>query len=333
MLVEDIPALRNYWYPVAYADEVNSKPHAARVLFTDIVVWRTADDSFAASTAVCAHRGAPLDMGWVEDGCLVCPYHGWRYDSDGRCVSIPSAGPGATIPKRAGIESYPARERYGLVWINLNGTDAEPIPEFAEAESPDFIVAHELMEVWNASAPQILENALDVSHVAWVHRDSAGSSAAPEFGDEFSVDRTGSTLTFAVEHTARVTVQKAGGGGGDGSELTQRVSYGVLPNPFAVRIALVYPDTGLIHVLFKTATPVDNENTLFCQFIARNDRPEQGQMEKILNMDRRVQSEDRALLERIAPDYPLDVTAQFHTKADKVTLEYRRALATLSGVE
>ena len=52
----------------------------------------------------CPHRGAPLSAGMVEDGCLVCPYHGWRFGADGKVVEIPALGPGASLPPRAKLD-------------------------------------------------------------------------------------------------------------------------------------------------------------------------------------------------------------------------------------
>ena len=37
----------------------------------------------------CAHRGTQLSVGWVEDDCIRCRYHGWRYDGSGQCVEQP----------------------------------------------------------------------------------------------------------------------------------------------------------------------------------------------------------------------------------------------------
>jgi hypothetical protein len=85
-------------------------------------------------------------------------------------------------------------------------------------------------------------------------------------------------------------------------------------------------------VLYKTCTPIDNENTLFCQFIARSDSPTPDKWPAITAIDRLVQSEDKALLENIEPDFPLSITEEVHTKVDKMTLEYRRVLADLAGV-
>jgi hypothetical protein len=84
-------------------------------------------------------------------------------------------------------------------------------------------------------------------------------------------------------------------------------------------------------VLFKTCTPVDDGTTLFFQFIGRNDSPPEEKWPDIISVDRAVQGEDRRILEAIDPDFPLDLTAEVHTKADRMTVEYRRILADLAS--
>ena len=59
---------------------------------------------------LCVHRGTALSLGWVEDGCLVCPYHGWTYDPDGVCTRIPSSH-GTNIPRKARIGGRGGRAR------------------------------------------------------------------------------------------------------------------------------------------------------------------------------------------------------------------------------
>ena len=99
MFAADHP-LRHYWHPVALAAEVGDKPKAAKLLGTDIVLWRTAT-GVSAFKDLCIHRGAALSRGSVQDGIIACPYHGWRYDRTGQCVHIPALPADAPIPKRA----------------------------------------------------------------------------------------------------------------------------------------------------------------------------------------------------------------------------------------
>jgi phenylpropionate dioxygenase-like ring-hydroxylating dioxygenase large terminal subunit len=244
-------------------------------------------------------------------------------------VSIPSNGPDLPIPARARISTIPAGERYGLVWVCVgSGGGSVGIPTLAEADDPGYTVIHELMEVWQASAPRIIDNALDVSHVSWVHRGTVGTPDHARVS-EFEVERVGTTLRYAANHVSRVSEQQKRNTGIT-SDLTPRTTHVELVNPLVFRGAIEYPDNGLVHVLLKTATPIDDETTLFCQFVARNDAPDLEKQAGIIAVDRAVQSEDRAILERVRPDFPLDVTAEVHVRADRMTVEYRRILAELA---
>ena len=325
MLVSEVPALRDYWYAVAYSHAVGDQPVAARLFGEEYVVWR-AGGAVHAAPGACPHRGAALSQGWVVDGCLVCPYHGWRYDGAGRCVLIPAIDPGLPIPPRARLRAVPADERYGLVWVCV-GTSRAPIPVLPEAEDPAYTLVHELMEVWQASAPRITDNALDISHVAWVHRASVGDPESPRLG-EFSVARDGERLRFSVTIQSRVAGEQVANTGLEG--VVSRTTHAELVQPFVFRGVLEY-ENGLRHVLYKTAAPADDRSTLFCQFVARNDQPDELRKAGIIAVDRQVQDEDRRLLERIDADFPLDTTAEVHTRADRMTIEYRRVLADLAA--
>jgi nitrite reductase (NADH) small subunit len=35
---------------------------------------------YSAMDNVCLHRGGPLGQGMIENGKVVCPWHGWQYD-------------------------------------------------------------------------------------------------------------------------------------------------------------------------------------------------------------------------------------------------------------
>ena len=175
-----------------------------------------------------------------------------------------------------------------------------------------------------------MDNALDVSHVAWVHRNSIGSNANNhlEMGE---VEREGMNIKFSVTLIAQVNDMMKNVNGITG-ETTRRTTHAELVEPLVFRGRLEYEQNGLVHVLFKTCTPIDDENTLYCQFIARNDNPKPEKWHAITAIDRLVQSEDKALLENIEADFPLGITEEVHTKVDKMTLEYRRVLADLAGV-
>jgi phenylpropionate dioxygenase-like ring-hydroxylating dioxygenase large terminal subunit len=329
MFVSEIPALRDYWYPVAYSADVTDQPIAVRVFGDPYVVWRAAPDT-PASIAIdeCPHRNARLSQGWLADGCLVCPYHGWSFGADGVARKIPSNEDGLPIPPRARLEAVLAEEKYGLVWVCV-GMPRAPVPALTDLDSGEFTLVHELMEEWRASAPRIIDNGLDVSHVSWVHRNSVGSSTDPIMND-VTVHRDGMELSFSATYTVNID-EKQHANTGIPLGLTTRTTRGELVNPLIFRGALEYHANGLVHVLYKTATPIDDETTLFCQFVARNDAPDAEKIAGIIAVDRVVQSEDKVLLERIRPEFPLEAATEIHTAADKMTIQYRRILADLAA--
>ncbi len=329
MLVSEIPALRDYWYPVAYAADVAERPIRVRLFGEAYVVWRPAPDR-GVSVAIdeCPHRNARLSQGWIDDGCLVCPYHGWSFGPDGIARRIPSNVEALPIPPRARVEAVLGEEKYGLVWVCV-GMPRAAVPALPELDGQGYTLIHELMQEWHASAPRVIDNGLDVSHVSWVHRNSVGTSAAPVMND-VTVHREGMALSFSATYTVRVDErQQANTGIAVG--MTTRSTRGELVNPLMFRGVLEYHETGLKHVLYKTATPVDDETTLFCQFIARNDAPDEEKIAGIIAMDRQVQSEDKVLLEGVRAEFPLEAATEIHTAADKMTIQYRRILAELAA--
>jgi nitrite reductase/ring-hydroxylating ferredoxin subunit len=45
---------------------------------------------FFAVSDICPHAGAPLGGGWVEEDCIVCPHHYWKFNLEtGDCPHIP----------------------------------------------------------------------------------------------------------------------------------------------------------------------------------------------------------------------------------------------------
>lgn len=333
MLVSEVPALREYWYPVAYTTEVTAAPRPCQLFGERFVVWRRSDGGVAAAVDACPHRGAQLSKGWLEDGCLVCPYHGWRFDDAGACVAIPQTGPDVPVPGRARLVTVHAEERYELVWVCVAETPRAPIPDLPELDDPSYTLVHELMEVWPVCAPRVMDNALDVSHLSFVHRNTVGDASQPRMRD-MTVERDGLRLSFSMTYTAKVTGQMVasadGGAGPSGAATTSRTTHGELVQPLVFRGVLVY-ETGLRHVLYKTAAPIDDGRTLFCQFIARNDDPDEERQRTIAELDRAVQAEDIALMDGLPADFPVEVTTEVHSKADRMTLEYRRVLAELAA--
>jgi nitrite reductase/ring-hydroxylating ferredoxin subunit len=113
----DWAVLARCWFPVALSRDVVDAPVAATLLDEPLVVYRTGDTVVVAND-ICPHRGVPLSAGTGDGLDVACAYHGIRFGAGGRCVAVP-AHPTAKIPARLTLRTYPAVERYGLVWTCL----------------------------------------------------------------------------------------------------------------------------------------------------------------------------------------------------------------------
>lgn len=107
----------NYWYAVEESRCLKpGKSMETKFWGRSIAVFRGQDGRVRAVENRCAHRHLKLtDGGEVVDCQLVCPYHGWSYDGEGR-ASIPHDLFGHNNPKFK-IDSIPVKERYGLIFI------------------------------------------------------------------------------------------------------------------------------------------------------------------------------------------------------------------------
>jgi phenylpropionate dioxygenase-like ring-hydroxylating dioxygenase large terminal subunit len=136
-----------------------------------IALYRDAAGRIRAIEDRCAHRQLPLSLGTVSDGCLVCPYHGWTYDGDGRLARVPHELFGHATPTIR-VRTYPVRVRYGLVWIfpgdpAAAGTTA--MPELPEREGPDPWAYVPLSFTWRTHHSMVIDNLCDLTH-AHLHR-------------------------------------------------------------------------------------------------------------------------------------------------------------------
>ncbi|MEX5721285.1 Rieske 2Fe-2S domain-containing protein [Geodermatophilus maliterrae] len=134
------------WFPVARATEVGTTPVPVGADGRAYVVVRLRPGGeVSAFPARCPHRLVPLAAGTVVEARLQCPYHGWRFDGEGRCVDVPSLGPDGTAPPRADLTvPWAVEERHGWVWLAPERTAVtlppapagDPLPEPAPDPEP-----------------------------------------------------------------------------------------------------------------------------------------------------------------------------------------------------
>src|SRR5213080_4548262 len=113
--------LRRYWHPVALSRELTEERPRKRVqiLGEELVLYRTGDGGYGLVGEHCSHRGASLYYGFLENGGIRCPYHGWLYDVSGRCVEQPFEPQQSMLKHTLRHPAYPVEELSGLLFAYL----------------------------------------------------------------------------------------------------------------------------------------------------------------------------------------------------------------------
>ncbi|OYV52733.1 MAG: ferredoxin [Acidocella sp. 20-58-15] len=185
----------DHWYPVAWSREVKAgKTHAVKFAGTPIVLVRPKEGAVFALANRCAHRQVPLDAG-VVSGCAVrCGYHGWTYDSSGKCVDVPYLGKGK-MPN--GVRAYPCREEAGLIFIFPGDPEKAEgrFPNLGGAANPDYKTRRFGREV-ACHYSFMHENLMDMNH-QFLHRKQMGQIRPRYLGRTVGKDWLEVQYTFA----------------------------------------------------------------------------------------------------------------------------------------
>lgn len=161
----------NYWYPVSWATDLKSGTIQPIVIWKQaIALYRDMAGQVHAMDNACAHKGIELHQGEVRGSHLVCPYHGWEFNSEGQCVKIPYFTKGQKLPC-ATIRTYPVREAYGIIWLFPGCPELvseTPFPYVPEYDNPSFLVIP-ITGKFHAHFSICNENTMDVFH-GFLHR-------------------------------------------------------------------------------------------------------------------------------------------------------------------
>ena len=163
--------LRRYWHPVCPAAELTAeKPkRRVRILGEDLVLFRDGSGKLGLVAEQCAHRRASLYYGFVEADGLRCPYHGWKYDTSGRCIEMPFEPKGTMLIQEACQTSYPVEQLAGMLWAYLGPKPAPLLPRWEVLLRRDgphrIMILPELQCNWL----QCMENSVDPVHTYYLH--------------------------------------------------------------------------------------------------------------------------------------------------------------------
>jgi len=165
--------MRRYWIPALLASELpeaDCPPVRVGLLSEKLLAFRDTAGKVGLISEFCAHRGVSLWFGRNEEHGIRCPYHGWKYDTNGQCVEVPSETKESGYCDRIKLKSYPVVERGGVIWAYMGPADRQPpLPAFEWVDLPD---SHRYLSkrFQESNWLQALEGGIDSSHVSFLHR-------------------------------------------------------------------------------------------------------------------------------------------------------------------
>lgn len=211
--------LWDHWYIAAQSRQVQArKPLSVTIMETRLVLYRDPAGKIVALADRCPHLGAALSLGHVKDGCLTCPFHGWSFDDQGRCVAIPALDAPSAQLSNLRIPRFHAVEEGGLVWVYMTRSQGaapalDPVPPELREEGWAWGIVEDL---WPTNFTRFAENMLDMIHIPYVHARTIARFAKPrgpfvpkvtERPDGFDLED--GTLTFRLPNVHRLGISSS----------------------------------------------------------------------------------------------------------------------------
>jgi nitrite reductase/ring-hydroxylating ferredoxin subunit len=167
--------VRNRWYIAAFSGEVSRQPIERTILGTPVVLYRTEAGAPVAMYGLCPHRYYPLAMGKLEGDAIVCGYHGFTFDADGKCIRIPAQDTGAGFCQPV----YRVEERGPLVWIWLGEAekcDPDLIAPYADfgLNQPGWTHSSQTLFHIRGRPQLLIDNLMDLTHLPYIHHHIPG---------------------------------------------------------------------------------------------------------------------------------------------------------------
>jgi phenylpropionate dioxygenase-like ring-hydroxylating dioxygenase large terminal subunit len=168
--------LYDIWYFAALSSELKpGKLQRYELLGEPILIGRKPSGEVYALRDICPHRAAPLSAGRLVNDTVECPYHGWRFGTDGVCAAIPSLVDGQEVDvSRIRVRRYPAAESQGMVfvWISadprFDGEPSEPPPVFPGVVGGGPKLVDRM--VFEAHIDHAVVGLMDPAHGPYVHQ-------------------------------------------------------------------------------------------------------------------------------------------------------------------
>jgi 5,5'-dehydrodivanillate O-demethylase len=165
--------MRRYWQPIATVEDLEREEvKAVRILGENLVLYKSTTGTYGLIQERCPHRSASLAYGIPHEDGIRCPYHGWLFNEDGKCLEMPFEdveNPEAHFRDKITVDSYPVETLGGLVFTYMGPIEKKPLlPRwewFTREDVNRSIGITHLPCNWL----QCMENSMDPVHFEWLH--------------------------------------------------------------------------------------------------------------------------------------------------------------------
>jgi nitrite reductase/ring-hydroxylating ferredoxin subunit len=257
--------LRRYWHPIMLRSELKDLPVGIRILGEDLVIFRDGSGRTGLLHKSCIHRGASLEFGIIQEHGIACCYHGWHFDVDGTALSTPAEPATSRISANFCQGAYPVHEAHGLIFAYMGPPEHKPV--FPELDTFAHPADNQLVPI-KMRLPcnwlQIVENACDPIHNAYLHAISSGYQFSPAFAVPPALDFIETPLGFMSMATRRVK-----------DKVYIRASDIILPNVAQFASGQNMADEECFNIacgLTRWVVPIDDENSFYTGLTHVNER-------------------------------------------------------------
>jgi 5,5'-dehydrodivanillate O-demethylase len=205
--------LRRYWMPVGYPCELTDEQPTkfVRILGEDLVLWKDKSGNVGLIQDHCAHRGASLMYGRVEERGISCAYHGWLFNTAGDCLECPAEPAGSNFHLTVKMKAYPVRKYIGMYWTYMGPLPAPEIPPYDVWERKDGRRKLSRRPVLDCNWFQAMENSVDSAHLQILHQETAGRGRVAPSTTRGFTDDVESFGFYEFEHGIMKTRQYRNG--------------------------------------------------------------------------------------------------------------------------
>jgi phenylpropionate dioxygenase-like ring-hydroxylating dioxygenase large terminal subunit len=334
--------LRDAWYVAGWGEQLAPGPARIKVLNESIALYRLQDGRSVALADRCPHRSASLSGGQIINDALQCPYHGLRFDAQGRCVHNPH-GNGA-IPPRAHVKAYPLVERHHALWVWMGeATEADEslIPDFSIYDDASLVSSRGYLHV-RSNYELINDNLLDLSHAAFLHPFLTNDGAPARSRTEVKQDGT-TVWSYMWNDKEPLTplFKLVWDGKGEICDMRAHMRW-TAPSSLLLDVGVTEvgapPAEGPALPSAHLLTPETDTSTHYFWMVGRNRQPDNVELGQIIHsgIARAFTTEDEPMITRVAENMG---GAEFWSlkpailPGDAAALQARRVLAELIATE